>query len=697
MIVMYSVAAGGSVLADPAVQFAGGNSAVTWRICLDFTALGIDQVRQLWLTFAPALAGGAAYVGRNWDAIFSNWAVADPKGIGALQVAGPGSVRVEDTDAWCTYSGSGWQRQAGFYSQGAARRTAAAGDAVTVKYWCKQSHSLYLGTTLYTDRGEVSISVDGGAPATVDTYLNTGSEVPARRLIAAGVAPGWHRATLTAASAGKYFYFDFLEAAVPSDVPAPPSKPLTDCAPAMDWDTNHGYQLSPQRLMHIYDVLGLAGPIDEYAGVFWWNQRKSQGAQIGQVQVEFGGTWAPGESMFLTIGGQTIGKTVFAGETAATWAQHFAYFINETYSGVWASASGGGLTVTSRSAAAAYNFSFAVAARSSQGNIGYTGSLSSGAVGQWVIDPATAPPMNYAAQLWHADLFAEVKKRGGAITSALSMELVNPPASWAALFPDGTPVTTSTGMGTLEGVLNSTQCAAGMADFLAYQQAAYLQLAQLQAAAGLRPSLQFGEFLWWYFAGAAGMAYYDAATAAAAAAALGRPLHTFVTPDDDPSVASYADATFLRARLRDHAQSIRAYVQNILPAAAFEALYPYDVCYPSVYGPNKLGGKLNHYVNTPPEWTNPNAGYLEGMKIEALDFGSGTRSLDLAAEAVGLSKLWGWPGRYLLPVDNWGCPWQYEQQLARGAGAKLTAWAIDHVCLFGWDLTAEARPGVGLL
>ena len=39
-------------------QLAGGGSAAPWDISLDFTALGIDSIRQCWLTFAPSLAEG---------------------------------------------------------------------------------------------------------------------------------------------------------------------------------------------------------------------------------------------------------------------------------------------------------------------------------------------------------------------------------------------------------------------------------------------------------------------------------------------------------------------------------------------------------------------------------------------------------------------------------------------------------------
>ena len=56
---------------------------------------------------------------------------------------------------------------------------------------------------------------------------------------------------------------------------------------------------------------------------------------------------------------------------------------------------------------------------------------------------------------------------------------------------------------------------------------------------------RFGEILWWFQANASGIAFYDADTRAVAQSALGRPLATFLTPNDDPSINSYADANFL--------------------------------------------------------------------------------------------------------------------------------------------------------
>ncbi len=117
-------------------------------------------------------------------------------------------------------------------------------------------------------------------------------------------------------------------------------------------------------------------------------------------------------------------------------------------------------------------------------------------------------------------------------------ELVNPPDNppssvWVQRFPDGSPVETATGFGTL----NSSQIAFGSAP-QAYMQQAYSAMAAMMQSASLTPKVQFGEILWWFQANASGMAFYDADTQAAAQSALGRPLVAFMTPNDDPSINS---------------------------------------------------------------------------------------------------------------------------------------------------------------
>ncbi len=266
------------------------------------------------------------------------------------------------------------------------------------------------------------------------------------------------------------------------------------------------------------------------------------------------------------------------------------------------------------------------------------------------------------------------------------MELVNPPAGYVALFPNGDPVSTATGFGNL----NSTQCAAGAANLLAYQKAVYRNIARMQLTAGLTPSVQYGEFLWWYFADPAGsgMGYYDPETVAAALIALGRPLHTFMTPNDDPTVNSSADALFLRNRLRDHLSALEADIRSAFPTVKCELLWPYDVNYPTPVG--GVGGQLNRFVNLPVEWQLQPSSGLDTMKVEALSFSASLRDLDLAREAIELFPAFGWPLaalRYLVPVFGIAAPWERELALVWGAGLPFAnLWALDHVCLFNLDV-----------
>ena len=88
------------------------------------------------------------------------------------------------------------------------------------------------------------------------------------------------------------------------------------------------------------------------------------------------------------------------------------------------------------------------------------------------------------------------------------MELTNPPdwptspvsspGVYTARFPDGSAVTTDTGLSYNGVLLSSTQCAP-VPQLTAYQKLVYARVAGLQNAAGLTPWLQFGEFLWWFF------------------------------------------------------------------------------------------------------------------------------------------------------------------------------------------------------
>jgi len=230
--------------------------------------------------------------------------------------------------------------------------------------------------------------------------------VVTRRKVRTAVGAGEHTVSLRLKSAG-HFYFDFLEAAVPSDVPDP-LPAIDNIAPALDYSTDHTYKLPPARILWMFDQLGFAGPMNEYIGVFWWNQRQRVEAVIPSVAVTFAGQFLPDDQVFVSIGGQTCGKTVFPNEDGALIARHFQYFINSTYVGVWAAVAENVLTITARSPRPAYSYTFQAWKESGQGSGGTvtsTGSLENGEPGRWVVDPSQMPALNRGARDWHLDFF----------------------------------------------------------------------------------------------------------------------------------------------------------------------------------------------------------------------------------------------------------------------------------------------------
>ena len=679
----------------PVAVFQGGSSDATWRISLDFEALGIAQVRQMWLTFAPPLANGAAFETTEWEAVFTNWTVSGPEEKRALKVAGPGSIRVEENDSRCRFEGR-WEAETGFFSGGYARRASGIGDCVTIGYCCSGQHDLYIGTSLYPDRARVLVRLDEDEATELDCRLSAEPAVITRRRVRAGVSAGEHTVSIQVVSDGP-FYFDFLEAAVPGDIPEPLTI-LSRVSPALDYSTDHTCKLPPSRILWMFDQLGYGGPINEYIGVFWWNQRRREGAVIPQAQVTFTGQFTPGDQVFIGIGGQVCGKSVFPHEDASVIARHFAYFINSTYVGVWAAAEDNVLTITARSPHPAYSFPFQAwveQAPGSSGAVSWTGSLQGGQPGRWVVDPSQAPALNRGARDWHADLFRECAQRGRELTVAASMELVNPPAGFAARFPDGQPVETSVGFGSLL----STHCAFS-SPVLNFQTQLFTNLADWMNQAGLIPRLQFGEFCWWYFTNRTesnpegGMGYFDAETAAAAQAALQRPLHVFLSPADDPGVNGGADARFLSDRLRDHVAALAASIRQAVPAAEIEILFPFDVNYHEPAGVHRIGGRLNRAVNLPAGWTARQSSGLDVFKTEALDFGAWSRDLNLTQEAVSFAAELDWPRqalRHVVAVFQPGYAWEKECLEALGRGFhSVVLWAFDHICLL--NINPELRP-----
>lgn len=496
-VAVYMVVRPGNVhlqVDNPLLQLSGGNSDnVVWNVPLDFSALGMDQIRQAWLTFAPRLPDGAVYSDTEWTATFSNWSVSDPNNVRPLQIAGPGSVRVANDDDRVVYSGAGWKVQAANnYWHGFARVTAEAGDSVMVSYTCGQTHDLYLGTSLYQDRGSISITLDGDPSTTLDCFLNTGSEVVTRRILRKSIPGGTHTLTL-AVQNSKPFIFDYIEAALPATNIGDAVVAYGNVSPALDFDTDATYKMSPQRLLWHLQKLGFRGQLNEYLGVFWWNQRKRVGGTWNSAVVTIGGAWANGDTAQVSIGDFTMTKSVITWDTVDTIAQHFVFYINAASVSMWAQKTGAGqLTIQTRTPN--WGDTLSVNSTSSGGTITTSGTLAQGIDGTWQIDPSASNPINFPVRQWHADLFNELKAVGLAITTSFSMELVNPPDAWQARFYDGTAVTTDTGFANLK----SSQCAF-IDNVTEFQISVFTAMAGLQSVAGLTPWLQFGEFLWWFY------------------------------------------------------------------------------------------------------------------------------------------------------------------------------------------------------
>lgn len=692
-VTLYSVSKNSNLEARSAdgtkvLKLSGGRSDATWRISLDFTSIGLPSVRNMVLTFAPPIVVGGPLQAVEWQAQFTNWTVAGPDAAKWLQVAAPGSVRVEETDSWCSYQGN-WEVKEGFFSQGFSKCSSQPGDTITVRYSCASIHDLYIGTSLWGAYGSAMVSLDGDAGQVLNCFLDVSAPVNTRRKIRSNVPAGEHVVVIRVNDA-KPFYFDFLEAAVRGDIPEPlPAVPWM--SPALDYSTDHTFKLPPERVLWNFEQLGFAAPINEYIGVFWWNQRREIGGTKPKVTVTFDGVYTDGDVIWLKIGGVEVKRPSFPGDTNEILAAHFAYTLNASFGGLYATVAGNVLTITARSSKGHYAFTF-----ESSPNVTATGALSGGTIGKWEVDPSQPTVLNHGARKWHQAMFAACHARSREITVACSMELVYPPADFAARFPGGELVETDVGFASL----HSTHCAFNSI-MLGFQKRFMKEIADLQKSVGLVPSLQMGEFVWWFFAkSGGGMGYYDADTAAAAQAKLGRPLHVFQAPTDDPGVNGGADATFLRDRLRDHAAAIISHVRQSHPDARFEILYPYDVNYPTPVGIHNLGGAMNNFVNFPVEWANKESSGFDRMKMEGLNFGAWTRNLDLCQATMEFPLLRGWPEnsvRYLVPVFRAGSAWEREYLMARGLEIPVVNfWAFDHFCIFGLDTREPKNIGRGL-
>src|SRR5271165_262496 len=524
-------------------QMSGGTSPTQWQITLPFASLAdpalgsipATAIRKLRWTYSVDLQAGA-FQRTEFQVVVSNWSVT---GTGrAYSIAGPGSRRIEDGSSAIQYTGA-WTSGAGNFSGGTIHSTTANGASVACRYTSAQQHSLYLGTRL-ADSGatSIAISVDGQSLTPVDLDL-PGEDVLVRTLLGQ-LAAGSHQVTVTHAGAnGTYFYFDFLEIAIPaSELPVQTIE--TTLTLATDWDTEHSLALAPERTAWLINNLGFQGRANHYAGALWFYELVNPANVYASGTITF--TGSPDANLITEI---TIGRTGepastdnvlqhlnLLGDTTTTLATAFALLLNSGYTGIWAQANANVLTIYSRSLGTDGNaITIATSPNTTNLTIQTSGAnLSGGFDGTWLTDLQATPRLNRAARDWTSSFFTALKGYGIDVAASFSMELGNGDTSTEAgiaqRYPDQAAVWLNTP--SLQTNFSPTSTA--------FWKQVYQDMAAIFSSAGLVPYLQFGEVQWWYFPDdGSGMPFYDAYTMSTFQAQYGRPLTVITTNTVDPA------------------------------------------------------------------------------------------------------------------------------------------------------------------
>ncbi|HWC99457.1 MAG TPA: hypothetical protein VG456_22010, partial [Candidatus Sulfopaludibacter sp.] len=524
-------------------MFNGGTSPTCWQINLDFSSLKdihgttvpATNVRKLRWTWAADVQPGA-FQRTEFSAELTDWTVT---GTGlAYSVAGPGSRRIEDDSTSLLYHGA-WSEARGNFSGGSIHLTTTLGDTVRCTYTAAAGHSLYLGAR-YADTGAmVTVQVDGNAVQHVQLQLAyyqdgrrilSGEDVLVRIPLGqfAGNAP--HTVTIThAGPANSYFYFDFLDVVVASS-----SIPVCDTVPATslatDWDTLHSIAIAPERTAWLIQTLGFRGRVNHYAGALWFYELVPAGFAFPFATITFSGTSEFGKTTTVTVGGTPISRVNLIGDTPESVAQCFALQINAGSTGVWASAAGAILTVTSRAIGTTANgTTFTVTTNSTQFHAQASGpSLAGGVDGKWLTDLVASPRINRACRDWSVAFFRTLHAVAISVTTSFSMELGNGDDSTTAAIAQRYPNGDAAWLNTPALQTNFSPSST------AFWQQVYVDMAGLMASAGVPPYLQFGEVQWWYFAAKSGMPFYDAYTTQTFQSQYGRAMAVIASENADP-------------------------------------------------------------------------------------------------------------------------------------------------------------------
>lgn len=664
-------------------QFSGGTSPSAWTIVLPFArlsdpTLGVipaAAIRKLRWTYSAALQPGD-FVRSEFQVAVSNWSVT---GSGAsYSVAGPGSLRIEDDSSQVQYAGT-WSNGTGNFSGGTISFTSTPASSLTATYTSAQSHSLYLGTRLVDPGALISVAVDSQSPITFDLDV-PGEDVLVRNLVGQFGA-GTHTvvATHTGAS-GAYFYFDFLEIAIPA-TSLPSETVETHLALATDWDTEHSLALAPERTAWMIDSLGFHARQNHYTGALWFYELNNVGNQYASATVTF--TGAPDASLITQIiigqtgqpssSDNTIEHLNLIGDTTGTLALAFALIINNGSTGIWAQASGNQLTIYSRFLGTEGNtLTLATSPNTTDLTVVASGAAFTGGVdGEWLTDLAASPRLNRAARDWSASFFSALNGYGIDATASFSMELGNGDPSAAAGIAQRYPSQAAVLLTTPSLQTNFSPTST------TFWQQVYRDMAGILASEGLQPYLQFGEVQWWYFPDdGSGMPFYDAYTTTTFQAEYGRAMTVITTNTLDPTTVP-DEAAFLPGLIGTFTNQIMAYVRSVYPTCRFEVLYPVDV--------NDTA--LNQVINYPGNaWT---AAILDCLKTESFSY-TYSRDLDLSLTSIDAGAPLGFsPAQrsHLVGVSDSSTAWLKEVRMAQGAGFEsVVLFALDQLCLVGYEL-----------
>jgi hypothetical protein len=666
----------------PSKPFSGGTSPSQWQITLPFASLAdpvlgvvpASAIRKLRWTYAAALQAGA-FVRSEFQVVVSNWTVT---GTGqGYSVAGPGSQRIEDDSTQLQYTGT-WASTGGNFSGGTIHSTSVPASSVSCTYTFSQNHSLYLGTRLLAGGTSISIVLDGGSPSFVNLDL-AGEDVLIRTLLGQP-SSGTHTVNITHDGAsGTYFYFDFLEIAVPSTT-LPTETTELKLAAATDWDTEHSLALAPERTAWMIDSLGFQARVNHYVGALWFYELTCAGQQYASATITFSGSPDANlttEIILGTVGepsstDTTIQHLNLIGDTTQTLATAFALLLNGGYTAVWAQASGSQLTIYSRAMGTAGNtITIATSANTTDLTITTSSSTLAGGVdGNWYTDLEATPRLNRAVRDWTLSYFQALVGYGFDATASFSTELGNGDPSTAAgiaqVYPDAVAVIVSTPA--LQTNFSPTSAS--------FWQQVYLDMATVQNAAGLTPYLQFGEVQWWYFPDAAGMPFYDAYTTSAFQTEYGRPMTVIASNTVDPTTVPQ-EAAFLPGMIGSFTAQIRAFVRARYPNCRFEVLFPPDVN-------NFPLTKVINYPTT--DWTPAN---LNCLKTESFTY-TYDRNLDQSLVSMNSVNSLGFtPAQrsHLVGVSDSSTAWLKEVRLAEGLGFEsVVLFALDQMCLIGYPL-----------